>query len=54
VVIVFLVENTIPFSFLIVASAHATTSASATASPAPAASPLIGVRWTRRVRDQAL
>jgi hypothetical protein len=50
VVIVFLVENTIPFSFLVVASAPA----SASASPAPVASPLIGVWWTRWVRDQAL
>jgi hypothetical protein len=54
VVIIFLVENTIPFSFLIVASAPASTPTSTSASPAPAASPLIGVRWTRRVRDQAL
>jgi hypothetical protein len=50
------VENTIPFSFLIVASAPAATptSASASASPTLAASPLIGVWWTMRFRDQAL
>jgi hypothetical protein len=39
VVIVFLVENTIPFSFLIVASAPAATPASAAASPASAPPP---------------
>jgi hypothetical protein len=50
-VIIFLVENTIQFSFLIVASAPAATPASASASPASAASPLIGVWWTRLVRD---
>jgi hypothetical protein len=49
-VIVFLMENAIPFSFLMVASAPA----SAAASPASAASPLIRVWWTRRVRDQNL
>jgi hypothetical protein len=53
-VIVFLMENAVPFSFFMVASTPAATSASATASPASAASPLIQVWWTRRVRDQAL
>jgi hypothetical protein len=53
-VIVFLMENAIPFSFLMVASAPASTPASAVASPASAASPLIRVWWTRQVRDQAL
>jgi hypothetical protein len=44
-------ENAIPLSFLMVASAPAATPASATTSPASAASPLIRVWWTRRVRD---
>jgi hypothetical protein len=50
-VIVFLMENAVPFSFLMVASAPAATSASTAASSASAASPLIRVWWTRRVRD---
>jgi hypothetical protein len=53
-VIVFLMENAVPFSFLMVASAPVVTFASAATSPASAASPLIQVWWTRRVRDQAL
>jgi hypothetical protein len=53
-VIVFLMENAIPLSFLMMASAPAVTPASAAASPASAASPLIRVWWTRRVRDQTL
>jgi hypothetical protein len=53
-VIVFLMENAIPLSFLKVASAPAAPLASAAASPASAASPLIRVCWTRRVRDQTL
>jgi hypothetical protein len=53
-VIVFLMENEIPLSFLMVASAPAATPASTTASPAFAASPLIRVWWTRWVRDQTL
>jgi hypothetical protein len=53
-VIVFLVENAIPFSFLVVASASGSTPTPASASSAPAASPLIGMRGTRRARDQAL
>jgi hypothetical protein len=53
-VIVFLMENAIPLSFLMLASAPAATPASAAASPASAASPLTGVWWARRVGDQTL
>jgi hypothetical protein len=52
--IVFLMENAIPLSFLMLASAPAVTPASAAASPASAASPLTVVWWTRWVGDQTL
>jgi hypothetical protein len=47
VIIVLLVKDTIPFSFLLMASAPAATSASASAPSASAAAPLIRVWWTR-------
>jgi uncharacterized membrane protein len=46
-IVVLLMEDAIPFSFLMMASAPAATSASA-------AAPLTLMWWTRRARDQAL
>jgi hypothetical protein len=51
-IIVLLMEDAIPFYFLMMALAPAVTSASAPS--APAAAPLIRMWWTRRARDQAL
>jgi hypothetical protein len=50
-IIILLVEDAIPFSFLMMASAPATTPASAAAPSAPTVTPLIGMWWTRQARD---
>jgi hypothetical protein len=53
-IVVLLMEDVVPFSFLMMASAPAATSAPAAASSASATAPLIRMWWTRRARDQAL
>jgi hypothetical protein len=53
-IIVLLVEDAIPFSFLMMASAPAATSASAAAPSASATAPLVQMWWTRRAGDLAL
>jgi hypothetical protein len=47
-------EDVIPFSFLMIASAPSAPSASAAAPSAHAAAPLVRMCWTRQARDQAL
>jgi hypothetical protein len=53
-VVVLLMEDAVPFSFLMMASAPTATSAPDAASSASATAPLARMRWTRRARDQAL
>jgi hypothetical protein len=50
-IVVLPVEDAIPFSFLVMASAPAATTASVAAPSASVASPLISVWWTRQARD---
>jgi hypothetical protein len=54
VIVVLLVEDVVPFSFLLMALASAVTSTSAAAPSASVAAPLVPVWWTRRAQGLVL